>query len=401
MTNASERLSLLLNRFLEKTITSEELRELSSLLDEVAESEISIILKKVYDKTSVPTFLADKLPSEHILAQILQRSEDNNMPVNAPTKKIRPLIIKLTAAAAVIGLVVGFFIFPSRNQQPNSQPISSIQDNDGDILPGGNRATLKMSDGTTIVLTNSPNGILAQYGSMAVKKLADGQLIFDAGSSTTENRQSSGWNTISTPRGGQYQLTLSDGSKVWLNAESSLRFPLHFIGDERRVELVGEAYFEVAKNRKQTFKVMSKQMEIQVLGTHFNLSDYDGQSTSKTTLVSGSIKIKRGTQVHLLRPGQQAVLNKNKELTLLDHVDVESEIAWKNGLFLFKDASIQHVMEQIARWYDIEVAYQKNHSKKLLNGSVPRTVHLSALMEMLAYTGVEYEIQGKKVLIKN
>ena len=401
MTNASERLSLLLNRFLKKNITSEELRELSSLLDGLSESEISIALKKVYDKTSVPTFLADKLPSEHILSQILQRTEDTNMPVNAPTKKIRPLIIKLIAAAAMIGLVVGFFIFPSKNQQPNSQHISSIQNNDGDILPGGNRATLKMSNGTTIVLTNSPNGILAQYGSMAIKKLADGQLVFDAGSSTTENRQSSGWNTISTPRGGQYQLTLSDGSKVWLNAESSLRFPSQFIGDERRVELVGEAYFEVAKNRKQTFKVMSKQMEIQVLGTHFNLSDYDGQGTSKTTLVSGSIKIKRGTQVHLLKPGQQAVLNKNKELTLLDHVDVESEIAWKNGLFFFKDANIQHVMEQIARWYDIEVVYQKNHSKKLLNGSVSRTVRLSALMEMLAYTGVEYEIQGKKVLIKN
>ena len=401
MTNAPERLSLLLNRFLKKTITTEELRELSSLLDGLSESEISIVLKKIYDKTSVPTFFAEKLPSEHILAQILQRTEESNMLINAPTKKIRPLIIKLTAAAAVIGLVVGFFIFPSKNQQPKSQHISSIKNNAGDILPGGNRATLKMSNGTTIVLTNSPNGILAQYGSMAVKKLADGQLVFDARSSTTENRQSSGWNTISTPRGGQYQLTLSDGSKVWLNAESSLRFPSQFIGDERRVELVGEAYFEVAKNSKQAFKVMSKQMEIQVLGTHFNLSDYDGHGISKTTLVSGSIKVKRGAQVHLLSPGQQAVVDKNKELTLLDHADVESEIAWKNGLFLFKDASIQNVMEQIARWYDIEVVYQKNHSKKLLNGNVSRKVHLSALMEMLAYTGVEYEIQGKRVLIKN
>src|SRR5690606_21010450 len=266
------------------------------------------------------------------------------------------------------------------------------------ILPGGNKATLRMADGTTIILNDSPNGLLANEKGISIKKIADGELIIDAGTIKNDETPTQRWNIVATPRGGQYQIRLPDGSKVWLNAASSLTFPSQFRGNERMGELSGEVYFEIDKHSNKAFKVISKHLEVHVLGTDFNLLDYDNETVVKTTLVNGAVKIKRGTQAKLLKPGQQALLHRNETITITDHADIEREIAWKNGVFIFKDASIQHVMEQVARWYDIEVEYTGVRSKKLLNGSVSRNVNLSELMNMLAYTGVNYEIRGRKVL---
>lgn len=396
MNNTSKRFSLLLNRFLEKRIQKEELNELASLFNTLSQEEIDQVLRTIYDDTLISSSLSENLRSEEMLKQILANKEDEPR----PTSSFSFPYLKFAAAAILIGFAIGLFIFQIKNKQSDLQPIAISQNQLNDIPPGGNKAILKMANGTTIVLTDSPNGLLARDQAASIQKINDGQLIFDANTFVAEESSTNRWNTVETPRGGQYQIQLPDGSKVWLNAASSLRFPSQFRGKERKVELRGEAYFEVTKHSQQAFKVVSEHLEVQVLGTNFNLSDYD-DTMSKTTLINGSVKIKHGDQTKLLKPGQQALLHQKEVLSILDNVDIESEIAWKNGLFIFKDASIQRVMEQIARWYDIEIEYRGPRSKKLLNGSVSRNVNLSELMNMLAYTGVDYEIQERKVIIKN
>ncbi|MEH6305910.1 FecR domain-containing protein [Olivibacter sp. CPCC 100613] len=397
MNNTSKRFSLLLNRFLEKRIEQRgELNELASLFNTLSQEEIDQVLRTIYDDTLISSSLSENLRSEEMLKQILANKEDEPR----PTSSFSFPYLKFAAAAILIGFAIGLFIFQIKNKQSDLQPIAISQNQLNDIPPGGNKAILKMANGTTIVLTDSPNGLLARDQAASIQKINDGQLIFDANTFVAEESSTNRWNTVETPRGGQYQIQLPDGSKVWLNAASSLRFPSQFRGKERKVELRGEAYFEVTKHSQQAFKVVSEHLEVQVLGTNFNLSDYD-DTMSKTTLINGSVKIKHGDQTKLLKPGQQALLHQKEVLSILDNVDIESEIAWKNGLFIFKDASIQRVMEQIARWYDIEIEYRGPRSKKLLNGSVSRNVNLSELMNMLAYTGVDYEIQERKVIIKN
>jgi len=400
MNEATERFSLLLKRYLQKTIKSAELDELSRLLDTLDQEEIAQILEHIYDNTPVPASLMAELRSEAILANIIEQGKAQQALENRRPKKIHHLFLKAAAAAIFVGLAFGLIFFRKKTNQ-QALPSNSIAQQPADISPGGTKATLTMGNGTTIVLTNSPNGILAQNGSTAIRKISDGQLVFETGHATTRAADPDDWNIISTPRGGEYQLVLPDGSKVWLNAESSLKFPSHFNGTKRSVVLAGEAYFEIAKNTQQAFRVTTAQMEVQVLGTDFNLADYGEDGTPKTTLINGAVKIKSGQQTQLLKPGQQVQLTKNKQLKLIDHVDIETEIAWKNGLFRFKDASIQQVMEQVARWYDIEVTYDNEHAKKLFNGSVSRNVNLSGLLNMLAYTGVNYEIEGRKIHIKN
>ncbi|MDM8173537.1 MULTISPECIES: FecR family protein [Olivibacter] len=398
MNSASERFYFLLNRFLNKSIHREELDELLFLLDTLPKEEIDQVLQAIYEETLVSPLLAEKLKSEEMLKQILGKK------VARPISKRHSLslYVKLAATAAVLaGLAFGVFILQQKNKPLNLQTTNTAPSKESDILPGGNKATLRMADGTTIILNDSPNGLLANEKGISIKKIADGELIIDAGTIKNDETPTQRWNTVATPRGGQYQIRLPDGSKVWLNAASSLRFPSQFHGNERKVELSGEAYFEIAKHSNKAFKVISRHLEVHVLGTDFNLLDYDNETVVKTTLVNGAVKIKRGTQAKLLKPGQQALLHRNETITITDHADIESEIAWKNGVFIFKDASIQHVMEQVARWYDIEVEYTGVRSKKLLNGSVSRNVNLSELMNMLAYTGVNYEIRGRKVLIKN
>jgi ferric-dicitrate binding protein FerR (iron transport regulator) len=218
------------------------------------------------------------------------------------------------------------------------------------------------------------------------------------------------YNTISTPRGGQYQLMLADGSKVWLNAESSLRFPVSFTGQERKVELMGEASVGVAHvssslggGREEAagmpFKVKVHGMEVEVLGTHFNINSYDNESTIRTTLLEGSVKINKNNSSSLLKPGQQAQMNKAGEIKIINNVDVEEAIAWKEGKFQFDKADIHDIMRQLARWYDVDVEYKGTVSSHF-GGTISRDVNLSQVLNMLHLTGeVNFQIQDKKVVV--
>ncbi|HEX6431930.1 MAG TPA: FecR domain-containing protein, partial [Niastella sp.] len=278
-----------------------------------------------------------------------------------------------------------------------------------DVAPGGNKAILTLGDNSTIVLDSAGNGQLAQQGSSVVSKTKEGELKYESGIPAGREQSAITYNTLSTPRGGQYQLVLPDGSKVWLNAASSVRFPTAFVGNERRVEIKGEAYFEVATIRlhsgqKMPFKVhfssADKQGTVEVLGTHFNINAYDDEDEMRTTLLEGKVRTSMvNGQWSILEPGQQAVIH-HSQLTIHDNVDIESIMAWKNGLFHFENADIKAVMRQLSRWYDIEVEYKGALKNEPLFIEIPRNTNLSDVLKVIGSTaGVRLKFEGKKVTV--
>jgi transmembrane sensor len=220
------------------------------------------------------------------------------------------------------------------------------------IKPGTNTATLTLANGSKIVLDSSPKGVLAQQGGITVKKTAGGQLVYDLSGREPGKTTAIGFNTLATARGQQYQVVLPDGSHVWLNAASSLKFPTAFTGSQRKVELTGEAYFEVAKNKEMPFTVDVNQSQVQVLGTHFNIMAYPEESSTNTTLLEGSVKVSKDNLSKLIVPGQQARVTKEIHVA---EVNTDQVMAWKNGNFSFNDEDIHTLMNQIARWYDVDV----------------------------------------------
>jgi transmembrane sensor len=274
-----------------------------------------------------------------------------------------------------------------------------------DVAPGGNKAILTLADGSSIVLDSASNGTLGQQGNIKIIKLDNGLLAYSVnGKQLTENDEAF-YNTISTPRGGQYQITLADGTMVWLNAASSIRFPVLFTGTQRKVEITGEVYFEVAKNKTMPFKVKATSSEIEVLGTHFNVNAYEDEATTKTTLLEGSIKVSTtsfvsNTQtIKFLQPGQQASSSNDGKINILSNADLEETMAWKNGRFQFKSADLKLMLRQIARWYDVDVEYRGNVDLHF-TGQLTRNENVSKVFEKLALTNeVHFKIEGRRIIV--
>jgi ferric-dicitrate binding protein FerR (iron transport regulator) len=304
---------------------------------------------------------------------------------------------RIAVAASVIGLLlISAFLLYNRNTSKETLNAEvSEQRFKNDVLPGGDKATLTLADGTTVVLDDAQNGTLAQQGGSKVIKLG-GKLSYDL---INKNSKEIVYNTISTPNGGQYQLELPDGSFVWLNATSSIHFPTSFVGKERRVEITGEAYFEVAKNRDMPFIVAVNGAEVQVLGTHFNVNAYNDEENVKTTLLEGSVKFVSGANTNMLKPGQQSQLTTDGMIKVVSNVDVDEVVAWKNGMFDFENAAIEIVMRQLSRWYDVEIEY-KGKTDDLFIAEMRRNIKLSDALKALELTGkVKFEIQGKKIIV--
>ncbi|MFC6102448.1 FecR family protein [Olivibacter domesticus] len=398
MKKASLRFTFLVTKYLNKSATAAEIEELSTLLHTLEIEEINKIMEQIYEQTDTTNPVLNLDQSQNILQNILKDTKISQQ-THFSKRKYSP-IYKLSIAAIIGAITFGLVFFKFYSLQKDNQRTLPIKQT-SDISAGGNRATLSMANGTIILLDSANKGVLARDEGTIIKKTAEGQLAFNARHIQYDKEASIGVNTIYTPRGGQYQIILPDGSKVWLNAETSIKFPSKFIGAERRVELIGEAYFEIAKKINQPFKVVTNRIEVQVLGTAFSISGYKDETTQKTTLFDGAIKIKRGEKTQLLKPGEQSILTANNQFQLKDGVDPEVELAWKNGLFLFKDASMKEVMNQVARWYNVKVIYTGKNSKKLFNGSVSRSANLDELMSMLAFTGVAYEIKERNIIIKN
>lgn len=274
-----------------------------------------------------------------------------------------------------------------------------------DIPPGGNKATLTLANGENIELENTSNGLLTQQGNTEITKPANGEVVYRQGTGNA-TPDTPLYNTITTPLGGQYLVTLPDGSKAWLNAASSLRFPTAFNEQERVVELTGEAYFEITPRQKGhgriPFLVKAGPVKIQVLGTHFNVNAYSDEEDIKTTLLEGIVHVISAQSVSSLKPGEQAQVNKQGTLKKTKPA-LEPITAWRHGIFSFKNAPITAIMRQAQRWYGIEVIYEPGVNKaQVLNGDIPRNVVLSKFLKILEATGsVHFHVKEKTVTVRS
>ena len=307
---------------------------------------------------------------------------------------VRRRMVSWAAAAVLLAGIAGIWLLFIRRAPRDIPPISQRYRND--IRPGRNAAVLTLAGGNTIVLDDSAPRTIGRQGNAVV--LNDrGELVYKASSAATSEIF---YNTLTTQKGNQYHLTLPDGTRVWLNAVSSITYPTAFAGKERRVTISGEAYFEIMKNQQQPFIVQQGDMSVQVLGTSFDVNGYGDDSTIKTTLVEGKVRVVKAAAGSLLEPGQQAVIAKSGNSISIDHdPDIEAVLAWKNGSFAFKDANIESIMQQVQRWYDVDIVYEANITKHFI-ADIPRNFSLSQFLQPLEATDqVHFRIEGRKVIV--
>jgi transmembrane sensor len=304
-------------------------------------------------------------------------------------------------AAILIGLAFITCIFVYKAKTAADTQTAALKKNEVkfDAEPGQNKATLTLANGSKLELNSAKIGVLAKAGHISVKKTKDGQLIYlITPSKNADANTPIAFNTINTPIGGQYQVILPDGTKVWLNAASSLKYPTLFKGGQRTVELTGEAYFEVTKNAAMPFYVKVNNMQVKVLGTHFNIMAYSNEPAVKTTLLEGSVQLSSGAAINKLKPGQQGML-KNGQITVSD-INAEHAIAWKNGYFEFNRSGIHEIMNQLARWYDIEIAYEGNMPDDEFVGKIERSAKLSQVLNILKLSKIHFVLENKKLIVK-
>lgn len=318
---------------------------------------------------------------------------------------------RLAVAAAVILLVGLGLLLWLRPGGKKEAPVVNVFKNE--VAPGGNKALLTLADGTIIVLDSAEKGALASQGNARIIKVDVGLLSYKAGpaGAGARNVGSNGaapqkgafpvyYNTISTPAGGQYQVVLADGTKVWLNAESSLKFPTEFQDTVRTIALTGEAYFEVASNKSRPFRVKVGGMEVEVLGTKFNLNGYADEAAVKTTLLEGAVKLVKGAASLLLKPGEQGQSEgTGAPFILVKNADVEQAVAWRYGHFSFEGADVYTVMRQISRWYGVQVRYEGSPTRALFGGEIERGLNLTQVLAGLSKTNVHFRLEGKTLTV--
>ncbi|KIC96219.1 FecR family protein [Flavihumibacter solisilvae] len=381
----NKQLNELLQGYLDNTLDARETEQLEEYL---RREESQATLQKAIDRAleeNAYAGLSDKSRADILFQGILQKAGERERFRFRPTWWM--------AAASVIIVLAGtasylFFKRQSGNEIVQTKQIDRFLNND--TLPDGNRATLTLGDGSSIVL-DEINDTLILQGDTKVVKQNNNHLAY-----APENKTGKVvYNTVSTPRGGQYQVILPDGTKVWLNAASSLRFPTVFSGSERRVEMTGEVYFEVAKNTQQPFRVTASGIEVKVLGTHFNVNAYADEESINTTLLEGSVIVSKNNEQATIKPGQQARVKDGIDIT--DDVDAETLMAWKNGRFSFNNARLESLMRQIARWYDVDVVIDGKITDTYTI-DIPRNVSLSKLLRFIELSGgVHFIVEGKKI----
>lgn len=313
------------------------------------------------------------------------------------------------AAASVAAVVItGWWLITNKKETPVADQ-AIHQTAPVDAAPGRNTAVLVLADGSVIELDSTGNGEITRQGNARIIKTADGQVQYQQESGTTEPE----YHTMQTPKGGQYKLVLPDGTRVWLNAASSIRYPTSFIADERIVEVTGEVYFEVAtvahstrKNENQPFTVKNGGMEVHVLGTHFNINSYDDEGEARVTLLEGSVQVSAysplaagGKKTAMLKPGEQARLAPSGVIKTNANVNLDEVMAWKKGLFDFNSADINTIMRQIARWYDLEVSYEGTIPTREFSGKITRNTNVSNVLRILEQSNIHFRLEQKRIIV--
>lgn len=317
-------------------------------------------------------------------------------------KKTINVFLKYAAALVLLAMTAAILYYFIGSNQNRIEPQQEV----ADFSPGGNRAVLVLANGREVLLDTLPEGKLIRQAGMYITKTFDGQLEYHTSPTDGSGANSTSepvYNSIKTPRGGQFRVILPDGTKVWLNSASALKYPVRFAPGKRVVELSGEAYFEVKTLPGSTpFEVTSGMQTVQVLGTHFNINSYYDEPRITTSLLEGAVKIRSQGQTVLLQPGQQAQLSveEKSDFKVVKHADVEEAVAWKNGLFQFKDTDLKTIMRQVARWYDVEIKYLDTVPNINFRGRIPRDVPASQVFEVLKASGINLKVEGRTVLIR-
>lgn len=388
----------ILRRYIENNCSPQEADELFSYLQQASSSKVLL-----QEMDSLFKAESDNLQS-HVPAEWSQRVRNELFEKTNSQTVIIPLHRRwyIQVAAAVITLLftavlIKYLIRPTTltNNQPADNTASVKKPND--IQPGTNKALLTLADGKVIELDSTQSYDIATQGGTVLQN-KDGLISYDA-STNKNSTETISFNTVSTPKGGQYQIVLPDGSKVWLNAASSLKFPTAFKGVTRTVELTGEGYFEIAKNEKHPFHVKANDLDVEVLGTHFNVMAYGNEKFMRTSLLEGSVKLNYGNKPQQLKPGQQGEVNKSTGTVKVGEGNMEEAIAWKNGSFYFDNASLTTIMRQLERWYDIEVDYVGNEKQKYYSVEMSRNMSLSQVLKLLNAADIQFKIEKNKLSV--
>jgi len=374
------RLKYLYRQYQVQALTDDERSEWESIVQEFSYDEaIQELLDSDWQqaKTNRNTGSSESLAQQRIYEYIVNQNQLRRSGI-----KIRKWIPY--AAAAIVVFFIGFFLLYNEEVK-KSQPDTPVT-----ILPGGNRATLVLADGRSIDLSESQPGIVVGEE----LRYTDGSLVLSKESISRIQHL-----TMKIPKGGTYQVTLPDGTKVWLNSESTLQYPSRFGDAQRAVQLKGEAYFEVAKDKKRPFRVATAGQNLEVLGTQFNITAYDNEPAIKTTLVEGSVKITnlRAGADNTLKPGQQSVITDGN--TAINEVSIEQFTAWKEGFFSFEETPFDEVLEQLARWYDVDIEYRRKPNKTF-SGKMKRNARLSSVLDFFEGSGISFQLVGRRLIIE-
>lgn len=386
MANDPLRLQYLLTQYAANTCTREELLEFLTLIrDNKENSQLYDSLDEVWHTVSN----TDQLPN-------LDREKIyNDIMADKPIPQLRPVRKWIGyAAAAVIIFTISLGLY-KLYQTPAPNP-DNLHVKNKVIPPGSNQAVLTLSNGSRIALNGKQPGIVASQNHIPIKQMSNGEIAYQP--NTADKSSGQIFNTLTTPIGGQYAITLTDGTRVWLNAMSSLKYPVTFTGAKRQVELSGEGYFEVAKNKNMPFTVTINNSEVMVYGTHFNIMGYTGEDNTNITLLEGSVKVTNNDHSKMLLPRQQAIIKNN--IVAISTTDGEQAIAWKNGQFNFAHEHIDVIMRKLSRWFDIDVVYQGKITQEGFVGTLPRSKNLQEILQTLELTGsVHFKVDGRRVIV--
>lgn len=394
------RITLLISKYFENSLTLEESLELKNLIERLpSDQEIPEVFSEIWSQSANQNPVLAEENKEKLIQNVLQKA---GRTAKLPALKMR----YFSAAAAIIVMVVStvFFYF-SKNTAATQSSNELANTIDSALLqPGYSKATLTLQDGTAIALDSLQEGILFKNDEVTVLKEEDGKIVFLPQGDFANNGlpiPSKVWtNTVSTPLGGDYKIIMSDGSTIWLNAGSTLQYPSVFSGNERKVQLTGEAFFEVAHNPAMPFYVEVEGTKIKVLGTKFNVNAYQNEEALKTTLIEGKVLISKGNNELVLNPGEQAVTFGNSNVIQKRTANVEEVVAWKNGFFQFERADIATIMRQVSRWYNIEVVFEGKINPIDFSGKISKNVPAQTVLRILEEGGMHFEIYPNKIIVK-
>jgi transmembrane sensor len=396
MSLSKDRISYLLQAWTSRKATMAEEQELFDCMnakgnENVVNDHITKLVKEYKSNNLLPS-----MEWENIYQQILQKRKIDGF---ESTAYKTPIIRRIAVAASIImAIATTYFVISRRSEKSQPEIATTTVPNDVNA-PAANRAMITLADGRVVYLDSVENGSLATQGNVKLIKLENGKIAYQTASGEIVKEVQ--YNTLSNPRGSKViDMTLSDGSKVWLNAGSSIKYPVAFIGDQRKVTMKGEGYFEIVKDLKKKFLVEANGTTTEVLGTQFNINAYNDEQEVKVTLLEGSVKISTTQQLtnsKILKPGQQAQIANG--VKVVSGIDIEEVMSWKNGIFKFKDASIETIMKQMEKWYDVQAVYEGKITEHFIS-TIPRTVPVSEVLKILETTGkVKFQIEGNKIVV--